>query len=123
MEETPFDSKRRLCPDGACVGVLGADGRCSVCRRTESAAAAAADIESTDEEADPMPASTSALPASTSALPSSLSSVSASSSGPSSGSSSTASGFDAKRRLCDDGSCVGVVGADGVCGTCGRRAD
>jgi hypothetical protein len=33
------------------------------------------------------------------------------------------SGFDSARRLCDDGSCVGVVGADGVCGTCGRKAD
>ncbi len=118
MEETPFDSKRRLCPDGACVGVLGADGRCSVCRRTESAASAAADIESTDDDA-----AADLMPASTSALPSSLSSVSASSSALSSGSSSPASGFDAKRRLCDDGSCVGVVGADGVCGTCGRRAD
>jgi hypothetical protein len=32
------------------------------------------------------------------------------------------SGFDAARRLCDDGSCVGVVGAEGVCGTCGRKA-
>jgi hypothetical protein len=32
-------------------------------------------------------------------------------------------GFDAGRRLCDDGSCVGVVGPDGVCRTCGRRAE
>lgn len=32
-------------------------------------------------------------------------------------------GFDATRRLCDDGSCVGLVGADGVCGTCGRKAE
>jgi hypothetical protein len=27
-----FD-ERELCPDGACVGVLGADRRCKVCRR------------------------------------------------------------------------------------------
>jgi len=33
MEETAFDPRRRLCPDGSCVGVLGADGRCSVCQR------------------------------------------------------------------------------------------
>jgi hypothetical protein len=25
---------RELCPDGACIGVLGADGRCSECGRT-----------------------------------------------------------------------------------------
>jgi hypothetical protein len=22
---------RRLCPDGACIGVIGANGRCKVC--------------------------------------------------------------------------------------------
>jgi hypothetical protein len=32
-------------------------------------------------------------------------------------------GFDPGRRLCDDGSCVGVIGVDGRCGTCGRKAD
>jgi hypothetical protein len=32
-------------------------------------------------------------------------------------------GFDPARRLCDDGSCVGIVGPDGACGTCGRKAD
>jgi hypothetical protein len=26
-----FDERRSLCPDGACVGVLGPDGRCPVC--------------------------------------------------------------------------------------------
>lgn len=31
-----FDS-RSLCPDGACVGVLGADGRCKECGRSVSA--------------------------------------------------------------------------------------
>jgi hypothetical protein len=25
--------QRKLCPDGACVGVIGAKGRCSVCGR------------------------------------------------------------------------------------------
>ena len=38
MEETAFNPKRRLCPDGSCVGVLGADGRCSVCQRSAGAA-------------------------------------------------------------------------------------
>ena len=26
-----FDARRKLCPDGACVGVIGEDGRCKVC--------------------------------------------------------------------------------------------
>ncbi len=31
----PFDDDRRLCPDGACVGLLGPDGRCKVCGRRD----------------------------------------------------------------------------------------
>jgi hypothetical protein len=110
MEEMPFDSKRRLCPDGACVGVLGADGRCSVCQRPAGAGATwAAEVEADgkdthhDEAGEDDEAGASM---SHSASPSDLS-----------------SSFDSKRRLCDDGSCVGIVGADGVCGTCGRRAE
>lgn len=109
MEETSFDPTRRLCPDGACVGVLGPDGLCSVCRRTESAAARGDDLpESTDEgpvDAAPSSEAPDSAPASRPASPAS------------------AAGFDAKRRLCDDGSCVGLVGADGLCGVCGRKAD
>lgn len=30
------DDDRRLCPDGACTGLLGADGKCKVCGRTSS---------------------------------------------------------------------------------------
>lgn len=108
MEETAFNPKRRLCPDGSCVGVLGADGRCSVCQRpagaggesgveapAEAWAGAGGDEAESDDAHVPEMADGSA----------------------------TTSGFDPGRRLCDDGSCVGVVGADGVCSTCGRRAD
>jgi hypothetical protein len=28
-----FDPNRRLCDDGSCVGVIGSDGRCGVCRQ------------------------------------------------------------------------------------------
>lgn len=32
----PFDmNNRRLCPDGACIGILGADGHCIVCGKSE----------------------------------------------------------------------------------------
>lgn len=30
---------RQLCPDGACIGVIGPDGRCKVCGRPAAAAA------------------------------------------------------------------------------------
>jgi hypothetical protein len=29
-----FDDDRELCPDGACIGILGSDGRCKVCGRS-----------------------------------------------------------------------------------------
>jgi hypothetical protein len=29
-----FDESRTLCPDGACVGVVGPDGKCKVCGRS-----------------------------------------------------------------------------------------
>jgi hypothetical protein len=28
------DDDRELCPDGACIGLLGADGKCKVCGRS-----------------------------------------------------------------------------------------
>jgi hypothetical protein len=36
-EATAFEpGSRRLCPDGACIGVLGPEGRCGVCGQTEA---------------------------------------------------------------------------------------
>ena len=29
-----FDDDRELCPDGACIGILGSDGKCKVCGRS-----------------------------------------------------------------------------------------
>jgi hypothetical protein len=97
MDEPAFDPNRRLCPDGACVGLIGPDGRCTVCARTASAAAAG--------EEPPEPTTASADPE-------------GSGGGPSAG----PGGFDPNRRLCDDGSCVGVIGPDGRCTVCGEKA-
>jgi hypothetical protein len=112
MPEMPFDARRRLCPDGTCIGVIGPDGACSVCGRRADGGPGAQDpgsraIESdggdvrpfeesfgTDEDA-PAYADRAADEASV--------------------------GFDPSRRLCEDGACVGVIGADGACGTCGKR--
>jgi hypothetical protein len=98
MTETPFNSKRRLCPDGSCIGVIGADGRCSVCGRNAAGQpdlALVNEASGGDDDDDAMETA--------SAPPAEL-----------------AGGFDAKRRLCDDGSCVGVIGADGRCSVCGK---
>ena len=94
-DETFDPTRRKLCPDGACVGVIGADGVCGECGRTEAQAAAG---EAAPDAFGPLDDSPTAGDAGS-------------------------SGFDPKRRLCDDGSCVGVVGADGVCPVCGRRSE
>jgi hypothetical protein len=93
-EDDPFDpTRRKLCPDGACVGVIADDGVCRVCGRSEAQAAAG--------EAATGPADAGV--------------------GDEAG--GAEGGFDSSRRLCDDGSCVGVVGDDGVCRVCGRRSE
>src|SRR5437868_1309576 len=46
-----FDpSKRRLCPDGACIGVIGDDGRCRVCGRASDESAAASSFAPMTED-------------------------------------------------------------------------
>jgi hypothetical protein len=87
-----FDpTRRRLCADGSCVGLIGDDGRCRVCGRTEAEAAHGE--------------------------PSVVLDV-----GGADAAEAAGEGFDTKRRLCDDGNCVGIVGDDGVCRVCGHRA-
>lgn len=95
MTDEPLDiDSRELCPDGACVGVLGDDGRCRVCGLgRDGAMAVAAAGEPTPgfrgEDAD-----REAL-----------------------------EGFDPGRRLCPDGACIGVLDDAGKCKTCGILAD
>lgn len=101
-----WDDDRVLCPDGNCIGVIGPDGRCPVCG--------------------------TAAPEGT-VLPTRSASVEAS------GGSEGADDYDAvmaladagstgeeaweeDRRLCPDGSCIGLLDATGTCKVCGRRA-
>jgi len=111
MSEGKFDPHRRLCPDGACVGVIGDDGRCRVCGRSASGAPPAEgfvasqpeDAYGDDEDQDEAESEGQAErgePAKAAA----------------------GAGFDPNRRLCPDGSCLGVLGADGVCNVCGQKA-
>ena len=117
MSDGKFDSHRRLCPDGACIGVIGDDGRCRVCGRSAAGGsndaapagfvaagadeAADDDDERAEPDADEIPEANAdartAAPA--------------------------GAGFDPNRRLCPDGGCIGVIGADGVCTVCGQKAD
>lgn len=116
MSQGTFDpSKRRLCPDGACIGVLGDDGRCRTCGRASDGSAppsafAAGEVAGFDEgEVDADLSRDDHGPAGATdgrAL-----------AGAGDGG---AGGFRPDRPLCSDGSCVGVIGAEGYCSVCGR---
>jgi len=92
--------QRELCPDGACVGVIGPDGTCSVCGR---AAANWGDErrrgQRTSDEIEPE-VEAAVIAHDTPAAP---------------------DAFE-QRQLCPDGACVGVIGPDGTCAVCGKRA-
>lgn len=106
--ENKFDPKRKLCPDGSCLGLIGADGRCNVCGLSASGkVASAAEAPAWEDDADdvgfdhvhdhdhdnPVEAS---------------------------GGDQASGGFDSKRKLCPDGSCLGVIEASGRCSVCGQ---
>jgi hypothetical protein len=115
MEQTTdagFDPKRRLCPDGACVGVIGADGRCKVCGRAGDGSVAAL-VREAPVDADAEVGVATAAAAAEVGLAATAGEDEAVEGG----------GFDPRRRLCDDGTCIGVLGPDGVCPVCGRRAE
>jgi hypothetical protein len=112
MEKTAFDpASRRLCPDGNCIGLIGPDGRCKECGRSSDGKPAALvgkvasqdtdDTDNTDDGDD-----TGDGDARDAAAPE-----------------AKAGAFDPKRKLCPDGNCTGVLGADGVCPECGQRAE
>jgi hypothetical protein len=107
MSDSGFDPKRRLCPDGTCTGVIGPDGRCRECGRAAGASprASGAAATATVVEPDDGDEDAAALDAAGGDAPVA--------GGP---------GFDPNRRLCDDGSCVGVIGPDGRCTVCGLQA-
>ena len=109
--------ERVLCPNQACIGVLGSDGRCPQCGATDDVTRVAAqspaddgdaddddadDGDAGDGDADDVSSAGAAIPV-----------------------------IDAYRRepadwsvreLCADGACIGVVHG-GVCNACGRRSD
>lgn len=107
-DDTSFDPRRRLCPDGGCIGIIGSDGRCSVCgiadpgQGTASPSALAGDQgdDSADAGRD----------------------VDADEDSTHDGAASSPA-FDPKRRLCSDEACIGVIGQDNRCSVCGREAD
>ena len=113
MNDAKFDTKRRLCPDGSCIGVVGDDGRCKVCGRDAgggkiAAANGAAAMPVADEAAFD-----SAIDDDHDDNDTELAADAPEPGAPT---------FDSARRLCSDGSCVGVISSDGKCNVCGQAA-
>lgn len=113
VEGDKFDpAHRELCPDGACIGVIGSDGRCKECGKAsargsggssvESGASAAPQSETAPDESDPdLPADPDEDTPDTDGAPADI----------------------AERQLCPDGACIGVIGSNGRCKECGTRAE
>jgi hypothetical protein len=114
--------QRELCPDGACVGVIGDDGLCKVCGRAaqnwaddrkrglkveEEAAEKEEDDDDEDEHEDDDEHDGEHEDDRKSAV--------------------AVEDDDAayewsRRRLCSDGACIGVIGANGKCTVCGSAS-
>jgi hypothetical protein len=110
MSDGKFDPHRRLCPDGACIGVIGDDGRCRVCGRSASGAPAAAGFVAAGNEPDDDDDEGDGA-------------AERDGDGDAEAKRASPGGFDPNRRLCPDGSCIGVIGAGGVCTVCGQKGD
>ena len=103
--DTGFSLEDRLpCADETCVGIIGPDGRCGVCGRlyegdeqiprtnTDLASEGGSLSRGFEEQAAPA-AEASEAP------------------------------FDPDDRVCcDDDACIGIIGKDGKCGTCGKQS-
>ena len=109
-----FDAKaRRLCPDGACIGLLGENNICKVCGKSAQGGGQAPAAQDRDAGSDDA--------GDESAGDGPDDSVGAAGEADASADSDAATGgFDAKRALCPDGACVGVIGSNGKCTVCGR---
>ena len=126
--------RRELCPDGACVGVIGADGLCKVCgraaqnwgdeRRRGLVVPEDEQQDEDDEADDDVDEKHEDQDDAVKDDDSTSGSTSDSTSEPASGSASDLDSDRAyewsRRRLCDNGSCVGVIGENGKCRVCGK---
>lgn len=103
MSAHEFDLvSRELCPDGACIGLIGPDGRCKECglpgktatQHPRNRGMVTRDEAQSDDGDGPEQAS-------------------------SSGERPVESFAHEDRELCSDGGCIGVIGSDGRCKECG----
>ena len=101
MEQTGFTLEGRvLCSDEACIGTIGPDRCCKVCGKPYEG----------DEPLDG-PAPTPDEPAA----------EAAETVEPAAKSEAAVPEYDpSERECCSDETCIGIIGPDGTCGTCGK---
>ena len=95
--------QRQLCPDGACVGVIGSDGTCKVCGRAAPNWGDERQRGLIDEPEQDVVPPEAPVDVKHELL-------------------ATREPEWIDRKLCPDGSCIGVIGDDGKCRVCGRSA-
>ena len=133
--------QRQLCPDGACVGVIGADGTCKTCGRAapnwgdERKRGLMDPPDEDDDEDDRDPADLDDE-AGEDDGDEGYEDDDGDDDGEDDGedegdadrdgeirASGASSGTEwTARRLCPDGTCIGVIGANGRCKVCGRTS-
>lgn len=102
MADEEFNLEDRiLCSDGACIGVVGEDGNCKICGRAYEG-----DIPRSTNSADPILPTAESPGASIDEKPPETDLLTGENS--------------AERVCCSDDMCVGIIGNDGMCGTCGK---
>jgi hypothetical protein len=124
--------RRRLCPDGACVGVIGPDGTCKVCGKAAVAGEDEEDDEEDDEDLDDGEGDEAAADEDEDGDEESLAASEDEEDDGDDGDDGDDDDDDAAasagdgdlddRKLCPDGACIGVIGADGRCKVCGKEA-
>lgn len=131
-----FDlDSRNPCLDDACTGVLDGQGRCGTCGRQATpeelsglalAGPTGPDPSSGDFDEPEGQARIVAAVDMEGGEPSAPATADAATGGSSVDPGDGADldgGFDPGRRLCPDGSCIGVIGPDGRCKVCGQADD
>jgi hypothetical protein len=107
-------NQRLLCPDGNCIGIIGADGRCKVCglKYEGEMPLPVAEADGDEDQAGE--------PHAPADQPETDENVQAADDPPNGLAASEEAGDWEDRTLCIDESCIGVVGPDGHCKECGK---
>ena len=100
LSDSDWDN-RKLCSDGNCIGVIGADGHCNECGKKYQGPLP----EENTVEKEELPPEEEASPKAAEADEET--------------DSLTDSDWET-RKLCSDGNCIGVIGPDGRCKECGK---